>query len=335
MQDATQVRNIHHRLVKNPRKFDAATLHGQGGFSRGLGHLKIDRGTSHSGRANARSRLCRQRQLLDPPGGRKALGFGWFTLPAELQFFNQSLGRQALQLLAQGKVQRQPVSNFCQRRQIQTVRRQSAVGKGLGLGIEQANLHIAARPMHTIPGVKGQGVHGNLNATLQTTSTQATGQTLQIQRLQVRRDLDRDGLKRQIGSDPCDLGPRHIDPGAQGAGTLRQVHAQIDIVAQLGQIDLCRLTKNLSGPTAPIAFGARKKGLLKLAHDRQAGAPARRRVGIEAHGVLQVFVANHQIHIGQRQRGHATLVIGPSQLTVAHHQFRLGKNPLRRSTRLR
>ena len=276
--------------------------------------------------------LGRQCQLTDPALGRKARRAGNVAAPVQLELLHQTLGRQPPETVVHSGIEGQAVGNLADGGQVQAVGHQAALCALLALGVLQIELHIATGPVQAVAGGKGQRLAADFPPAGQQAQAQAAAHLFQLQRLQLGCQFDGDGLQRQIGGGPGDGGVVHIDPGAQRSRALAQVHAQVHIVAQLLQVHLLGLCKQLATPVAPVAGTGGEQRLLEPPQHRQAAAPARWRVGIHAHAVHAVAVANQHIHVGQLQHRQAAQLVAPAHPATAHHQLGLGKHPVGSTT---
>ena len=192
-------------------------------------------------------------ELADPPF--EGVSFRLFQGPAPVavQLLHQSARAQLFQPGVQRIPQRQALGNRTHGSQVQPVGHHFAAGRGAAFGIPAAQQHVATRPAQAVLGFKLQGLGEHFGPTVQTLRAHPARHRAQRQSRQVRTRGELHTSHLHIGRSPGGQPLLHIDPGAQGAPSLRQVHTQVYITAQMRQVHLRKTGVELAIPALPVA----------------------------------------------------------------------------------
>ena len=177
--------------------------------------------------------------------------------------------------------------------------------------------------MQAVLGVKAQGLGRQSQPTGQGPPGQAALHGAQCQRLRTSAQADLNLNERQVGDRTLPLALHHIGPGADGAGALLQIDPKGDIPAQLRQVNPLKGAVNLAVPSPPASALHRQQGLQKTSGHAEALAPGGRWRGVQAQLVAATDIANHQLHLTQRQGWRSTQLIGPVDAATLDHPLAL------------
>ena len=146
------------------------------------------------------------------------------------------------------------VGNLRQRRQIKFVSSKFAAGWRGPASSAIGHPHIATGPVQAVTGVELQPLCRKLKTIGQKTASQPTGYRQQFERQQLRVQRRADAGECHIGSSALYLRAIDVYPGTHGASTLRNIDAQVGILAQVGNIHPVKRGIDLTTPFPPAAF---------------------------------------------------------------------------------
>ena len=313
-----------HGVFKHAGQHQGTGLDGQGGLAAGLVQVKFRVGVAQAQRT---VRLFRggpgQREALHLPPHLVLLQGIERPFPGGLDFLHHALGRIGGNGIVGCGRQGQAAGNLGQRGQVQLVGTELALRRRLARSLGVLQLEVATRPVQAIVGHKLQPLGRKFKAPLQAAPPQAAFDGGQLQRLQPRAQGGVHVGQRQVGRAAHDLAALHIGPGPQGTTAARHVNAHIGMVAQARDIHPREMGKQLPVPVLPIAVTHPQQRRAEHAHQREAVAPGLGGRGVHTQTVAPVAVAQHHIHLLQRQLGGAAHLVVPAHGALADHHLAL------------
>ena len=319
-------------VFEHAGKAQHALAHLQRGAAAGLRQFEVDVGAAHTGhtglRGLGRGRRA-HRQRADAATGAVGQQRLALALPARLQPLDQARRRVLAQHAVRRRVQRQTGGHLAQHRQVQPVGLQPARRRLPARRRGVANGQVAARPAGAVAGLELQALGFEVKAVGHAFPQQAPGQRAQVQRRQLRAQRCLHLIERHVGGHALRRPARHVDPGAQRATALLHVDAHLGVAAQLRHVDVRKIGIGGAAPLPPVAGVARPQRPAELAHPRETLAPARRRRGLQLHPVAaHGAVAQHHVHLAERQRRRGAFFVHPAHAAAAQRQLGLGKDPV-------
>ena len=225
-----------------------------------------------------------------------------------------------------GRAQWQPGRDLVQGRQIQAVGLQLAMrrtGRIPG-GVQQP--HVPAWPTQSLRRLEAQPGSGKLQTPGDEFSGKASRDAGQLQRRQTRLQPQRHIGQRHISSRRHHLRTLYIDPSPQRTTSLVQIDTEIDVALELRHLDVGERRKSLTGPFAPAAILHGQEGLFETRSQAKALAPFGGRCCIQTRFVAPSAVAQHQVHIAQRNGWGSALLVSPQHGAMANDKLGLREN---------
>ncbi|WP_343231025.1 hypothetical protein [Variovorax sp. WS11] len=256
------------------------------------------------------------------------LGRAQGALPARIDALDQAARRQVVDRLAGLVVQRQPVGDHGQRRQVEPVGAQRAALGDPALRRQVLEPEVAARPAHAVGGLELQVGGGELQGLRRHAPGQPAGDGAQHQRLERLAQRGVHAQQCQVGRAAGDLAVVDIGPDPQRAIAFADAGVERHVLAQLADVDARQLGVGHAVPAVPVAGAHRQQGLAEGAEQPEALAPAGRRRGVEAHRVAAGAVAGDELHVGQQKRRGAAALVGPAHGAAPDHELALAEEPV-------
>ena len=329
----TELVERHHRFVKNTGQIECALLHGHDGPATGLVQIELNVRPAHAwrGRSLALGFLRRDLQPGDPPPAPVLGGCRCRALPGQVQGLHQPRWGIGLQGAMDHIPKRQPIGHPAQHRQVEPVGMQLPIGGDGALLVGIGQGHIPARPHQVVIGLELQPLGGKREPLGQPVRRHTALHRMQHQGLKPRPRGGIHPRQRHVGHAALHSARGHVAPDPQGTHALLHRDPQVTgacVPAQLRQIHPGELGIYLPAPALPFAAAGPQQRLAEVAPQAEAAAPGRRRRGIQAHGMAAPAVAQHDVHLLQRQQRRIAQLIGPAQGAVAHHDLALRQQPV-------
>ncbi|GAO25545.1 hypothetical protein ALISP_5365 [Alicycliphilus sp. B1] len=249
--------------------------------------------------------------------------------PAGLQLLHHAPRGIGLQHAVHGLVQGQAAGDLRDRGQVQPVGAQLALLPARPALAGVAQEEVAAGPAQTVVGHELQVPGGQLEAIVQPAAADPTRHGPQQQGAQVRAQRGIDRAQRHVGRAAHDPALLHVHPGAQRAPALAHLQgSQVRVAVEPRDVHLREIGVHLATPALPVAAVRGEQRLAELPAQREALAPVGRRRRIQADAVAQGAVAQHQVHLGQRQRLGPAQRVAPAQSAAADRHLGLREQPV-------
>ena len=249
------------------------------------------------------------------------------AVPARVEIADHTpglqLGEQALHGVAEGYARR----HLRHQPEVEPLRAELAAGRRLARALAPGELHVALGPADAVAGEKGKTLQRQGHAVGVALALEAAFEFFEAQALDLVAQTQRDGAQRNIDDRVDRLAVLHVEPAAQRADPLAQLERQGHMLAQRVHIGARQAGVQRAAPAPPVTT-AREQRLRQPADKTEALAPVGRRRRIEAHLVLAQAVAKHQLHIAQRKRRGAALLVEPAQRAAAHDDLVLLEEPV-------
>ena len=189
--------------------------------------------------------------------------------------------------------------------------------------------HVAGRPRHAVDGLEAEVLGRQRDARRVAARAQPPARVGDGQPLHVGGQAHAHAVQLQVGGGRAPMVVLEVEPQAQRSGAALQVERQVDVVLELRDVAARQVGVDGAGPAAPVA-GVGKQRLAGSGAQREAVAPRGGWRGVHAHVVRAQAVAQHDVHVGELERGRVALLVDPAHRAVAQHQFLLAEEPVER-----
>ena len=322
----------HQRFLEDAGEFERAVDDAELRITALLGRVERDRRVAQPGPPDGirlgRGLGCERQaaqcafQLI---GGRRVER----AAPAGRKVAHHALRVQLAQQLAHRVAQRHARGDLRHQRQVQPLRAEVAACGALTGARVPVQRHVAARPADAVAGQETELACRQCPVLVAMLAGEPAFDLREHQRLHVGGQLQRDLAQGHVDGRAAGLAVVHVEPGPHGAVAFAELERQRHVPAQLADVGARQLRVDDAAPALPVAaLGQQRLGEARA--QREALAPLGRRRGIQAHLVAAQAVAHHQLHVGERQRRRAALLVGPAQRAAADHELRLAEEPVGR-----
>ena len=280
-----------------------------------------DTARAHSGRSQGRHAQPRHAAFC-----RKSAGRIQRALPAGLDDFHQSPGREGVDERVRATVQRQAVGDLGQRGKVQLVGLEFAVLRRACFGVGVCQRHIAARPLQAVPGAKAQALGVEVKPVGALPTAYAARHGVECQRRQLAAEPGFHVPQRHIGRAAGELPLADIGPATQRPVALYQLDAQrvrAGVLLDARHVGPAKFGIQLPGPSGKVSGPARQQRLPENAPERKTITPFSGWRGIQAHQVAAVRIAHNKVHLCQCQRRGLAQCVGPAHGAAAYDEFGL------------